>query len=109
MTPEQISELVAAIGENFRTFGGDREPGNNPIAHAMKGKALAFAANVSVEDVARFVVAVAERVTLERAAKAAERHVASSPSAAGELAMRRNGEDIAAAIRALAAAESDDG
>ena len=41
----------------------------------------------------------------ERCAKVAELHVPSSPSAAGEYAMRHNGQDIAASIRTLLESE----
>lgn len=49
-------ELVIAIGANFRTFGGSRPHGGNPIAAAMEGKPLEFAAGVSVDQVVDFVI-----------------------------------------------------
>lgn len=55
-TDDTVAKIVVAIGERFRTFGGDRDPGNNPVAHAHKGKPLAFAAMVDVEEVVRFVL-----------------------------------------------------
>lgn len=62
---EQLAALVAAVAKRFRTFGGDRDPGNNPIAHAEKGKPPTFAAGVDVAaagvDVADVVAFVLEQ------------------------------------------------
>ena len=57
MSDEDVEHIVAGIGDKFRTFGGDKDPGNNPIAHAMMGRPLSFAANVDVAEVVRFVIA----------------------------------------------------
>lgn len=51
-------EIVAAVGQNFRTFGGGRDSSTNPLAHALKDQPLQFAAGVDVRDVVQFVLAV---------------------------------------------------
>lgn len=53
---EMVSQIVTGIGERFRTFGGDRDFGNNPIAYVLRGKPLQFAAAVDVEEVVRFII-----------------------------------------------------
>jgi hypothetical protein len=36
--PETEEDIVAIVAHEFRSFGGARDPGNNPIAHALKGQ-----------------------------------------------------------------------
>ncbi len=43
--------IVRCIGQTFRTFGGDRPHDGNPIAAALQGQRLQFAAGVDVEQV----------------------------------------------------------
>lgn len=70
---EMVDKIVAGIGENFRTFGGDRAPGNNPIAHATQGKPLMFAMGVDVGEVVKFVIAEANKAFSKRPQDGASR------------------------------------
>lgn len=51
-------EIVAAIGQHFRTFGGGRTEGVewNPLVSTLKDEPMQFAAGVDVSDVVRFVL-----------------------------------------------------
>jgi hypothetical protein len=52
-----LDELIAKVGENFRTFGGGQVTvSSNPLAHALKDKPLQFAAGVDVSQVVTFIV-----------------------------------------------------
>lgn len=65
LTDEQVRDLTAKVAAQFPGFGGTtRHIGsNNPIAHALAGQPLQFAAGVSVEAVVRLVLAHAPAST----------------------------------------------
>ncbi len=48
-------QVVAAVTERFRTFGGGRVSPSNPISHALRDEPPQFAAGVDVREVVRFV------------------------------------------------------
>jgi hypothetical protein len=55
--PATHAEIVTAVTENFRCFGGGRASGSefNPLVSALSDGPPVFAAGVSVDDVVRFV------------------------------------------------------
>jgi hypothetical protein len=48
-------EIIKAITQKFRTFGGGRSSTTNPVAAALKDEPAMFAAGVSVEEIVDFV------------------------------------------------------
>ncbi|KKL02318.1 hypothetical protein LCGC14_2626570 [marine sediment metagenome] len=52
----KTDDLVEAIGQRFRTFGGGNITEGNPISVALKDRPLQFAAGVDVRDVTDFVL-----------------------------------------------------
>jgi len=46
--PETEEDIVTIITTEFRSFGGARDPDNNPIAHALRGQPPQFAAGVDI-------------------------------------------------------------
>ena len=52
--------ITEEIGKKFRTFGGGVGSKYNPIADALKGKPLQFAAGVDVREVVDFVITTLE-------------------------------------------------
>ena len=71
MIQKQIDEIVEAIQQEFRTFGGGiyNPNSNNPIAFALKDKPAQFAAGVDVKDVVTFVLKMSINMTPEQEAK----------------------------------------
>lgn len=51
----KTNEIVEKIGKKFRTFGGGRGSKWNPVADALKGRPLQFAAGVDVKSVVLFI------------------------------------------------------
>ena len=54
---KHIDRITEAIGQNFRTFGGDQPTNNNPVAIALEGKPYQFAMGVDVRNVVEAVLA----------------------------------------------------
>lgn len=61
-----VDEITAAIGEQFRTFGGGRGSNWNPIAEALKSAPPQFAAGVDVRQVVDFVLRLVNVAILTR-------------------------------------------
>lgn len=55
-------DIVTAIGQRFRTFGGGHDSDFNPLARALKYHPLQFAAGVHVDEIVRFVRAALSAV-----------------------------------------------
>lgn len=57
-TPAAVDDIVGAISDCFRTFGGGKvQDGSNPVCVSRKDEPLVFDAAVDVADVVRFVLA----------------------------------------------------
>lgn len=76
---ELIDSIIAEIETHFRTFGGDRQPTENPISEAMKGKPLVFAAGVDVRDVVEIVAGLTLNHLMEKMKAAQEKEEIGRP------------------------------
>lgn len=68
-------QIVKAITENFRTFGGGNGSSFNPIAEALKDLSPQFAAGVDINDVVEFVLMASSAPELLEALKEAEQQI----------------------------------
>lgn len=48
-------EIIAAVAAQFRSFGGGKANGNNPLSMALKDSPPQFAAGVDIGEVVRFI------------------------------------------------------